>query len=358
LNHSRSTQFTLLLLLSCLISGLIAGCAQSKWAPVLTQNKEISWPAPPKPTKVSYLGTVNHFEQTNTNLLTAIFGQSRSGKIGKPVDIAVGSDGRIAVADQGYKGIHLYLPDSEQYIFLTGDRNTPISSPVALTFDDLGNLYATDSLLESILVFDPNGETKQIINMAGDSPVLRPTGITYDPTNKLLYVSDTMRHQILIYETNGNFVGHIGSRGQGTSFFNFPTHLTIHKENIYITDSMNFRAQIIAPATGNSRKFGTHGNAGGDFASPKGIAVDSDSTIYIAETLFDSIQLFNQEGQFLLNLGSQGSEQGQFWMLSGIFIDKHDILYVCDTYNKRIQKFQLITSKFQREHTKEKDIHK
>ncbi|MCK5196084.1 MAG: 6-bladed beta-propeller, partial [Desulfobulbaceae bacterium] len=81
----------------------------------------------------------------------------------------------------------------------------------------------------------------------------------------------------------------------------------------------------------------------GDFASPKGIGVDSNSIIYVAETLFDSVQLFDKQGTFLLTVGSQGNGPGEFWMPSGLFVDHRDRLYVCDTYNQRIQLFQLST---------------
>ena len=89
--------------------------------------------------------------------------------------------------------------------------------------------------------------------------------------------------------------------------------------------------------------FGRHGNGSGDFASPKGIDVDKNGIIYIAEALFDTVQLFDNTGRYLLAIGSQGNGQGQFWMPSGLSIDEKDRLYVCDTYNQRIQIMQIIS---------------
>lgn len=76
---------------------------------------------------------------------------------------------------------------------------------------------------------------------------------------------------------------------------------------------------------------------------PKGIGADQHGYIYVVETLFDAIQIFDCRGAYLLTIGSQGSAPGQFWMPSGLFIDHDDKLYVCDTYNQRIQIFQLLT---------------
>jgi DNA-binding beta-propeller fold protein YncE len=68
---------------------------------------------------------------------------------------------------------------------------------------------------------------------------------------------------------------------------------------------------------------------------PKGIAVDKDGIVYVVDSLFDNVQLFNRKGDFLLTLGRRGTDAGEFWLPSGAFIGDHDDLYVCDTYNRR-----------------------
>ncbi len=75
---------------------------------------------------------------------------------------------------------------------------------------------------------------------------------------------------------------------------------------------------------------------------PKGIAVDKASVVYVVDTLFDNIQLFNLTGGFLLTIGGQGTGHGEFWMPSGTFLDSQGKLYVCDTYNRRVQIFQVM----------------
>jgi len=75
---------------------------------------------------------------------------------------------------------------------------------------------------------------------------------------------------------------------------------------------------------------------------PKGVAVDRDNVIYVVDALFDNIQLFSADGEFLLTLGRRGTEPGEFWLPSGLFIDQNNKLYVCDTFNERVQIFQII----------------
>jgi DNA-binding beta-propeller fold protein YncE len=87
--------------------------------------------------------------------------------------------------------------------------------------------------------------------------------------------------------------------------------------------------------------FGHHGNGSGDFDLPKGIAVDKAGVIYVVDSLFGNIQLFNLSGRFLFTIGSGGTSDGKFSLPSGLFLDVRSKLYVCDTYNQRVQIFNI-----------------
>ena len=58
------------------------------------------------------------------------------------------------------------------------------------------------------------------------------------------------------------------------------------------------------------------------------------------DALFDNVQIFNDQGQLLLNWGEAGSAPGQFWLPNGIAISMDDQIYVADSYNHRIQVFK------------------
>ena len=40
--------------------------------------------------------------------------------------------------------------------------------------------------------------------------------------------------------------------------------------------------------------------------------------------------------------GGPGQENGQFWMPSGVMVDTDDTIWVADTYNHRLQIFRLV----------------
>ena len=104
---------------------------------------------------------------------------------------------------------------------------------------------------------------------------------------------------------------------------------------------MNFRIEIFNARGVFLGAFGQHGDGSGDFAMPKGVAVDRDGIIYIVDNLFDTIQVFDRKGTYLLNVGKRGSDFGEFWMPTGLFIDDSGLLYICDTYNSRVQVFKI-----------------
>ncbi|MCF8056396.1 MAG: 6-bladed beta-propeller [Desulfocapsa sp.] len=326
-----------------LLTALAGGCAPTTWVEVTGEPVELAWPPPPKFAKVRFLYEIQGFQEEGVSISSIVFGKSDSGKILKPVAIAVGPDGRMAIADLQRRGVHLYIPSTKKYHFLFQAGDEVLSTPVGVTFSNDNSLFVSDSSLGKVLVYNADTSFERFINRLGEEPLLRPSGIAYNRSTNQLYVTDTLNHRIMVLNRHGHLLDGIGSRGAEPGYFNFPTHLALDSEgSVYVTDSMNFRAQIYSPSTGDWQMFGHHGNGSGDFASPKGIAVDASNIIYIAETLFDTVQVFNQYGIYLLNIGSQGNGPGEFWMPSGVHIDNKDRLYVCDTYNRRIQVFQLI----------------
>ena len=67
---------------------------------------------------------------------------------------------------------------------------------------------------------------------------------------------------------------------------------------------------------------------------PRGVAVDLDNNIYVAEFQYKCIQKFNAEGKFV----AQSEEQIHLNYPVGICFNKtNDLLYVCDNRNHRIQ---------------------
>lgn len=336
LSYCKTGLFGLLLL-----AGLCA-CAPVKWSAALGEPSKLSWPPMPSPKKIEYLGTLRQFTPVGRSLRTIVFGQDDAGMIVKPVAIALGSDGRMAIADAGKRGVHFFIPRQQKYVLLSRAGEENFLSPVSVVFDNGLNLVVSDSLLGKVFIFDANGSYARQLIPPKNQPFVRPTGLAYQETGGQLLVVDSKVNQVTMFNDQGQAVKRFGKRGAGDGELNIPTHIAAGPEGkIYVTDAMNFRAQVFTAQGKFITMFGHHGDGSGDFAMPKGIAVDRQGVIYVAETLFDAVQLFSIQGDYLLSLGAKGMKPAEFWMPSGLFIDRDNKLYVCDTYNQRIQIFQL-----------------
>jgi tripartite motif-containing protein 71 len=114
-----------------------------------------------------------------------------------------------------------------------------------------------------------------------------------------------------------------GSSGYGDGQFNLPRGIAIDAaNNIYVTDSGNYRVQV----------FDTNGNyktQWGDpslFESPNGIAIDSNGNIYVADTQNGyQVQKLNNSNNNLVYLGNLLTNAGSNVCLA---VDKDGNIYV------------------------------
>ena len=89
-------------------------------------------------------------------------------------------------------------------------------------------------------------------------------------------------------------------------------------------------------------KWGSNGSDAGQFNEPRGIAVDTEGTVYVADTMNNRTQTFTPTGDFLMEKGTFGAGDGQFRQPRGIAVDTIGNVYVVDTANSRIQKFNSV----------------
>jgi DNA-binding beta-propeller fold protein YncE len=119
-------------------------------------------------------------------------------------------------------------------------------------------------------------------------------------------------------------------------------------------DTLNTRVQVFDSEGKFIRSFGSLGDAPGTFTRPKGVGIDSDGNIHVADAAFDNIQIFSPEGTFLGFYGAAGLNPGfSFSLPTGVYIDENDKIYVVDQANSRVQLFQYLSEKWKKEHPTE-----
>lgn len=270
----------------------------------------------------------------------------------RPSNGAVGDKGQIYVADSGRGAVFVFDPaapaeeksDRGPGRMLIWDRaaaRTNFKSPVAVVPVWAGDIAVSDSTLGYVVRINPQGEP---IGKIGQAQLKRPTGLAFDPARGVLYVADTVAHNIKIFDASGRLIDTFGAPGEGPGELNAPTHLAFAKGRVYVTDTLNSRVQVFDERGRYLRSFGERGLTVGNLARPKGVAVDDSGVVYVVESQFGYLLAYDEQARFLLGINGSGLKEGGFFLPGGVWTDRQRRVYVADTFNGRVVIFEFLGS--------------
>jgi DNA-binding beta-propeller fold protein YncE len=160
-----------------------------------------------------------------------------------------------------------------------------------------------------------------------------------DNDGQRVYVTDTLRDRVYVLDAEGRVIRYFGQRGEGEGQFNLPTEVRVKGDTVAVVDAMNFRVQLFNRDGAFKGLIGKTGDPAGGIYRPKGLAFDSEEHIYLVESEWGLVQVYDQQGRLLYHFGN-GTGFGQFALPTGLFIDSSDRIYLVDSYNRRVQIFQ------------------
>jgi sugar lactone lactonase YvrE len=131
-----------------------------------------------------------------------------------------------------------------------------------------------------------------------------------------------------------------GSEGSGAGQFAYPRGAAIDNDgNLFVADSRNSRIQKFSPDSTFILKWGREGTGDGQFVLPSDVAVDGAGYIYVTDTGNHRVQKFAPDTSFVTSWGVRGIGPGEFESPTGIAAGPEGNIYVADTGNHRVQKF-------------------
>jgi DNA-binding beta-propeller fold protein YncE len=325
-----------------------------KQAQPAMRPEDLIWPLPPDPPRVRWVAQyadmtkVKNPVARKSGWLEKVTGTKTTDEkfeLRKPYGITVDSHGRIFVADTELKFVFVIDPAAKSVERREGNSHAPLSLPAGVAVDAEDRLFVSDADLHSIVCFGSSG---QPIASFGTPQLGRPGGIAIDRLRNRLYAADAKAGRIAVFDlTSFKLVTYFGSPSKpgshpGGTFYG-PTNVAVDRNGrIYVSDTWNYRVQILDPDGKFIRAFGAQGDRPGEFIRPKGIAVDSEGHVYVADAEFNNFQILSSDGQPLLAVGSLGTDPGQFALLAGLYIDSKDQIYTTEMFHGRVQVFQYI----------------
>lgn len=348
------------LILACLgavLAGLY-GCASEP--PKKRDYSGLVWPVPPEQPRIRFVAEYHgqsDLADERGGFKEALLGEEDVGGLAlkKPYGVTASADGKmIYVTDPQLHAVVVFDLEKKEVSPLQTDAQGFMYSPMEVRLDSQGRIFVTDSVRGEVLVLSQGNKTpegkiqegKTLMVLGKKEELERPTGLALDEARNRLYVADTSKHRIVVYDLSGKFLHAFGERGSEPGQLNFPVNLAVDRDGkLLVTDAANFRIQVFDGEGKFLNSFGSLGDSYGSFTRPKGVALDSDNNVYVVDAAFNNFQIFNREGKILLFVGTAGRSAGTFWLPSGIFVDGSDKVYVVDSINERVQVFQYLKEK-------------
>ena len=199
----------------------------------------------------------------------------------------------------------------------------------------------------------------------GERALFNPREVAVAPGGNRV-IADSGNNRVVVLDRDGNLVTTFGSacrlnEGEaggctdpdgagpltlGDGQFNEPWGIAVDQAGqIYVSDTWNGRIQVFDAAGRFLRKWGIFNTTNGELGDanalfgPRGIAIDLEGNLLVADTGNKRIIRFTADGQLLQQIGGGGVVGGRFEEPVGVAVSPQDgSVYVADSWNRRIQK--------------------
>lgn len=232
------------------------------------------------------------------------------------------------------------------------DDSRQLRQPTGLTVAPDGTIWVIDTIRSLIRIYNPDGTQVETWGEVGSEPgqfnfVRNPVrqdddnwaDVAFDSQGNI-YVVDAGNHRVQKFSPDRKFLQTIGSFGGGPDQFLWPFGITIDANDVlYIADD---HAGTVHRFSTDGASLGRIGSSGPNPAQLNGLgypAIAPDGSVWIPNWGSDMVSVFSPDGDFVFSFGTSGSDPGQFLGLSAIAFDTDGNAFVSDLGNHRIQVF-------------------
>ncbi|MCX6268388.1 MAG: hypothetical protein NTW16_13675 [Bacteroidetes bacterium] len=314
-----------LILFTIAISFLIS-CSKALHPGVGAQDV-IFYPTPPDTARIQFLTKISSSVDVGGKrggFKKFILGAADVLTIGKPYGVTV-YNGKIYICDTFKRGFDIIDLNKQTFTEFIPTGKGELKVPLNCVFDQRGYLYVADADRKQIVVFNDKGLYDSSF---GEPDNFKPTDI-FIAAGKI-WVVNLPGHQVNVYshdsaakllykfpDINKDSAGYLYS----------PTNIFVSEDRVYVTDFGDFKVKKFTHSGTITDAVGTQGENLGQFARPKGIAVDRESNLYVVDAGFENTQIFNKSGKLLMFFGGSYKRPGDMWLPAKVTIDYDNLQY-------------------------------
>ena len=274
-----------------------------------------------------------------------------------PQYLTTDSRQRLIISDPGIPAVHVLDSRKKTSFSILGGKGRRLQSPAGVAVDKEDNIYVADSGRGMVLVYDQYGKFLRYIgNFHGENMYQGPSGIAIDRKAGHLYLLDSPRGLLLMLDLKGNVLKSTGKQwddnggfelknrnntGAGKAFNN-PTEIAVNDDEVTVLDMAGTRVQIMDLECNLLGGFSVRrGSSYQEADKENGLALDQQGDIYVSSVGASEVRMYNRVGGLVASFGHAGSRMGEFGAPRGLWVDANNRLYVTDTANARVQLFSI-----------------
>jgi DNA-binding beta-propeller fold protein YncE len=263
----------------CLVPALLL----SACATPIEEPSFVFYPEPPEVPRIQFLGTyssdldvqgpVSFFERF-------ILGARESRELAKPYGVAI-HDGKILVCDSKAGVVVVFDLVGQAVSWLGGDRTGRLQKPINIAVDEDGTRFVTDMGRRRVMVYD---QTNRYVRALGDPEAWSPTDVvivgkrlylTDRKNGQNLFVADTGNFRLLKFDAKGKQLQQFGQIGIRHGQFVRPKGIAVdHEGRVYVVDAAFETVQIFDRDGKLLLFFGSAGNHPGGINLPAKVEID------------------------------------------------------------------------------------
>ena len=210
--------------------------------------------------------------------------------------------------------------------------------PSGIDVDSAGNLYVADTGDDQVQAYDSAGQLLWEVGSRGAKAPGRftnPRDVAHH--NGKVYVADTGYKRVQVLNASNGASLDVWSAAFGTIMGISAGVDGSGNPVILIAESTSGRVRIFTPAGAQIRTVGSPGTGDGQLGEPRDAATSPNGTIFVADYKNNRIAKFTPTGGWAGSFGGKGTNPGQFIRPYGVDFDEAGALYVSDN-NERISK--------------------